>query len=73
MSHRVVMNGLLSDEEVHTVIEFDAVSCSVMENCGSVKLIVVRTGDLQMEAAVRYVTPKWLDVYPVRVMTHDID
>lgn len=39
-----------------TEIEFDAVSCSVMENCGSVKLNVIRRGDLAKCASVRYET-----------------
>uniref|UniRef100_H2Z6E5 Calx-beta domain-containing protein n=1 Tax=Ciona savignyi TaxID=51511 RepID=H2Z6E5_CIOSA len=36
--------------------QFDAVSCSVMENCGTVKIIVVRVGDISREARVRYET-----------------
>ena len=39
-----------------TEIEFDAVSCSVMENCGTVKVNVVRRGDLTRSATVRYKT-----------------
>uniref|UniRef100_H2Z6E9 Calx-beta domain-containing protein n=1 Tax=Ciona savignyi TaxID=51511 RepID=H2Z6E9_CIOSA len=42
--------------KVSTEIEFDAVSCSVMENCGTVKIIVVRVGDISREARVRYET-----------------
>lgn len=42
--------------KVKTEIEFDAVSCSVMENCGSVKLNVIRRGDLNKKASVRYET-----------------
>lgn len=44
---------LTSDDPPKTEIEFDAVSCSVMENCGSVKLIVVRKGDLSKSASVK--------------------
>ena len=36
-----------------TEIEFDAVSCSVMENCGTVRVNVVRRGDLSKPATVR--------------------
>uniref|UniRef100_H2Z6F1 Calx-beta domain-containing protein n=1 Tax=Ciona savignyi TaxID=51511 RepID=H2Z6F1_CIOSA len=43
-------------DPISTEIEFDAVSCSVMENCGTVKIIVVRVGDISREARVRYET-----------------
>ncbi|XP_078488536.1 sodium/calcium exchanger 2 isoform X2 [Ciona intestinalis] len=53
----VEVDGLLGyDVKLTTEIEFDAVSCSVMENCGTVKIIVVRTGDLSADAVVSYET-----------------
>uniref|UniRef100_F6YY65 Calx-beta domain-containing protein n=1 Tax=Ciona intestinalis TaxID=7719 RepID=F6YY65_CIOIN len=53
----VEVDGLLGyDVKLTTEIEFDAVSCSVMENCGTVKIIVVRTGDLSADASVSYET-----------------
>uniref|UniRef100_H2Z6E6 Calx-beta domain-containing protein n=1 Tax=Ciona savignyi TaxID=51511 RepID=H2Z6E6_CIOSA len=52
-----VIDGILGyPGKVSTEIEFDAVSCSVMENCGTVKIIVVRVGDISREARVRYET-----------------
>uniref|UniRef100_H2Z6E8 Calx-beta domain-containing protein n=1 Tax=Ciona savignyi TaxID=51511 RepID=H2Z6E8_CIOSA len=53
----VEVDGILGyPGKVSTEIEFDAVSCSVMENCGTVKIIVVRVGDISREARVRYET-----------------
>ena len=53
-THRLAVNGVLGAEQPTTVVEFDAVSCSVMENCGTVKITVVRTGDVRRPASVRY-------------------
>jgi len=54
-------NGLkeaLEERETNarTEIEFETVSCSVMENCGSVKLNITRRGDLEVHAAVKFET-----------------
>lgn len=54
MKEKLEIGEILNlNKKVSTVIEFDAVSCSVMENCGSVKLIVIRTGDLSQTATIR--------------------
>jgi len=52
---RLHVEGIIGEQPASTTIEFDAVSCSVMENCGSVKLAVVRSGDTTKEASVRWV------------------
>ena len=50
---RLNVEGIVGGRALSTTIEFDAVSCSVMENCGSVKVAVVRSGDTSREAQVR--------------------
>ncbi|XP_076813296.1 sodium/calcium exchanger 1-like isoform X2 [Clavelina lepadiformis] len=55
--HRLELNGILGTPiKLTSEIEFDAVSCSVMENCGTVKISVVRRGDLSMPASVGFET-----------------
>lgn len=37
----------------HAVVSFDAASCSVMENCGTVKLTVVRSENLKQPVTLK--------------------
>nr|XP_039253587.1 sodium/calcium exchanger 3-like [Styela clava] len=57
LKHKVEVNQILGKtQSEEAIVEFDAVSCSVLENCGSVKLSVVRSGNTASKVSVRYET-----------------
>lgn len=57
LQYRVGVDEILGKTQPqHAVIEFDAVSTSVMENCGAVKIAVVRSGNTSSKVNVKYET-----------------